>query len=345
MEQVRQSEGNREGGLPISGLHHVTAIARDPQVNVDFYTGVLGLRLVKRTVNFDDPGTYHFYYGDGAGTPGTLLTFFPWPLAKRGSQGAGQATATAFSVPAASLGWWRERLARHHVAFEEPVRRLDEEVISLLDRDGLELELVAHEGAEQRAPWDGGPVPPEQAIRGFHGVTLTEWNPRVSAGLLGAMGFRQVAESGRRTRFEVGPGGAGSYVDLLGVPDAPQGRISAGTVHHVAWRVADDATQAHWQRTLADAGVHVTPVQDRQYFRSIYFREPGGVLFEIATDVPGFATDETVAELGGGLRLPPWLEPARARIEEALPPIQVATAAAAAEATPAAAAPVAGGGA
>jgi glyoxalase family protein len=339
MNQVSRSAGHQIGGRPIEGLHHVTAIARDPQVNIDFYSGLLGLRLVKRTVNFDDPGTYHFYYGDEAGTPGTILTFFPWPLAKRGSQGAGQATATAFSVPAASLGWWRERLARHNVAFEEPARRFDEEVISFLDRDGLELELVAHEGAEARAPWDGGPVPPGQAIRGFHGVTLTEWNPRVSARLLGTMGFRQVGEDGRRTRFEVGPGGAGAYVDLLGVPDAPQGRISAGTVHHVAWRVADDAAQAHWQRTLAEAGAHVTPVQDRQYFRSIYFREPGGVLFEIATDIPGFATDETLAELGGSLQLPPWLESARARIEEALPPIQVA------QAVTAGAAPGAAGGA
>ena len=330
--------GGDSTGMPIGGIHHVTAIARDPQVNVDFYTGVLGLRLVKRTVNFDDPGTYHFYYGDEAGSPGTILTFFPWPLAKRGSRGAGQATATAFSVPAGSLGWWRERLARFHVDVDEPSPRFDEEVLAFTDRDGLALELVAHEGAERRAPWDGGPVPAEQAIRGFHGVTLTGWNPQVSARLLaGTLGFRQVAEGGRRNRFEVGPGGAGSYVDLLGVPDAPQGRISAGTVHHVAWRVADDAAQARWLRTLAEAGAHVTPVQDRQYFRSIYFREPGGVLFEIATDLPGFAIDEPVAELGSGLQLPPWLEPARARIEEVLPPIQVPQGAIAAVAAPGAA--------
>jgi glyoxalase family protein len=325
---MAQQNGTAIGGA-IGGIHHVTAIARDPQVNVDFYTGVLGLRLVKKTVNFDDPGTYHFYYGDETGRPGTILTFFPWPLAKFGSRGAGQTTATAFSVPEGSLGRWQERLEKHHVTVAEPVRRFDgEEVLAFVDRDGLALELVAHAEAPSeigaRTPWEGSPVPPEMAVRGFHGVTLTEWNPPVTAGLLaGTLGFRQVAEAGRRTRYEVGPGGAGSYVDLLGSPDAPQGRVSAGTVHHVAFRAADDAAQRHWLETLSAAGAHVTPVQERQYFRSIYFREPGGVLFEIATDTPGFTLDEPVAELGTGLQLPPWLESSRARIEEVLPQVSV----------------------
>jgi glyoxalase family protein len=307
----------------IEGIHHVTAIARDPQANVDFYTGVLGLRLVKKTINYDDPGTYHFYYGDGEGRPGTIITFFPWPMARRGSHGAGQATVTSFAVPEGSLGWWRERLNRFDVPFEEPRQRFDEEVLTLLDRDGLELELVARAG-DGRAPWDGGPVPAEHGIRGFEGVTLTEWNPEVTASLLqGVMGFRPVAEAGGRFRFEVGAGGPGTRVDVVASPDAPRGHVSAGTVHHVAWRTPDDEQQRAWHEELQDLGLHVSPIMDRQYFHSIYFREPGGVLFEIATDPPGFTADEPVASLGSSLRLPTWLEPERQRIEGILPPVEV----------------------
>jgi len=308
----------------IEGIHHVTAIARDPQANVDFYSGVLGLRLVKKTINYDDPSTYHLYYGDGEGRPGTIITFFPWPMARRGSQGAGQATVTSFSVPAGSLGWWRERLTRLRVPFEEPKERFDEEVLTLLDRDGLELELVARAG-DPRQPWDGGPVPAEKAIRGFEGVTLTEWNPEVTAELLtGVMGFRAAGEAvGGRFRFEVGAGGPGTRVDVLARPDAPRGNVSAGSVHHVAWRTPDDAQQRAWRDELQELGHHVSPVMDRQYFHSIYFREPGGVLFEIATDPPGFTADESVESLGSSLRLPVWLEPERKKIEEILPPVEV----------------------
>ena len=307
----------------IEGIHHVTAIARDPQANVDFYTGVLGLRLVKKTINYDDPGTYHFYYGDGEGRPGTIITFFPWPMARRGSHGAGQATVTSFAVPEGSLGWWRERLNRLHVPFEEPRPRFDEEVLTLLDPDGLELELVARAG-DPRTPWDGGPVPADQAIRGFEGVTLTEWNPEVTASLLqGVLGFRPIAEAGGRFRFEVGAGGPGTRVDVLASPDAPRGHVSAGTVHHVAWRTPNDDQQRAWHEELQDLGLHVSPIMDRQYFHSIYFREPGGVLFEIATDPPGFTADEPVESLGSSLRLPEWLEPERKRIEEILPPVEV----------------------
>ena len=309
----------------IEGIHHVTALARDPQVNVDFYTGVLGLRLVKKTVNFDDPGTYHFYYGDEQGRPGTIMTFFPWPMAKRGTHGAGQATATAFSVPDGSLGWWAERLGKLGVAAEEPRPRqgFDEEVITLLDPDGLKLELVARTG-DDRAPWTGGPVPAEHAIRGFEGVTLTEWNPEVTAAVVrDVMGFQPAGEGKDRFRFEAGAGGPGTRVDILARPDAPRGHVSAGTVHHVAFRVADDPAQAAWHEELAEEGFHVSPILDRQYFHSIYFRERGGVLFELATDRPGFATDETVEALGSGLRLPPWLEPDRPRIEEILPKVAV----------------------
>ncbi len=293
---------------PIAGIHHVTALASDPQANVDFYTGVLGLRLVKRTVNFDDPGTYHLYYGDETGRPGTIMTFFPWPMARRGVQGAGQATVTSFTVPQGSLGYWTERLGKLGVAFEDPKPRFDEEVLTLLDPDGLKLELVAS--------GDGG----GHEVSGFDGVTLTEWNPEVTAEVLvGTLGFQPAGQQGDRFRFEAGA----SRVDVVAAPASVRGHVSAGTVHHVAWRAADDTDQLAWRETVAESGLYVTPVLDRQYFRSIYFREPGGVLFEIATDPPGFTRDETVEGLGSALKLPPWLEPERKRIEQALPPIEV----------------------
>jgi glyoxalase family protein len=308
---------------PIKGIHHITAMASDPQANVDFYTGVLGLRLVKKTINFDDPGTYHFYYGNETGTPGTILTFFPWPMARRGTRGAGQATVTSFSVPQGSLGYWTERLDRFGALFEPPRTRFDEEVVTLFDPDGLQLELVAQAG-DGRLPWEVGPVPAEHAIRGFEGTTLTEWNPEVTSEVLtGILGFRSAGQEGSRFRFEVGAGGPGARVDVLAAPSAERGRISAGTVHHVAWRVADEAVQERWRQTIAGSGLSVTPILDRQYFRSIYFREPGGVLFEIATDPPGFTYDEPVEALGSGLKLPPWLEPDRKRIEAVLPPVEV----------------------
>jgi glyoxalase family protein len=309
---------------PIAGLHHVTAMASNPQRNVDFYTGVLGLRLVKKTVNFDDPGIYHLYYGDEVGHPGTILTFFPWPLARRGVQGAGQATVTSFAVPAGSLGYWTQRLARLGAAFDSPRRRFDDEVLTVLDPDGLRLELVAR-SADPRVPWSGGPVPAEHAVRGFDGVTLTEWNLDVTAEVLaGTLGLQRTAEEGERVRFaalSAGGEGGGTRVDVLAAPAAVRGHVSAGTVHHVAFRAADEADQLAWREAVADSGLYVTPVLDRQYFRSIYFREPGGVLFEIATDPPGFTRDETVADLGTALKLPDWLEPSRERIEAELPPI------------------------
>jgi glyoxalase family protein len=308
----------------ILGIHHVTAIATDPQTNVDFYGEVLGLRLVKRTVNFDDPGSYHLYYGDERGRPGTILTFFPWPGARRGTRGAGQATVAAFSVPEGSLGWWRDHLSGQGIVVDDPAERFDEEAMTLLDPDGLKLELVAHAGADGLPPWEGGPIPPRFAVRGFHSVTLTEQGYEATAALLtGVLGFRPAGELRNRFRFEVGrPGGPGTRVDVLCSPEAGAGRISAGTLHHVAWRAAGDAQQLAWREKLVERGLDVTPVLDRNYFHSIYFREPGGVLFEIATDPPGFTADEPLERLGSALKLPSWLEPARSRIEAALPPLR-----------------------
>jgi glyoxalase family protein len=310
---------------PILGLHHVSAIAGEPQRVLDFYTEVLGLRLVKRTVNFDDPGTYHLYFGDEQGRPGSLLTFFPWPRARRGRAGVGQASAVAFAVPAAALGWWEKRLQAAAVPVERLARRFGAEVLRAADPDGLRLELVgdAELAVAPHPPWRGAAVPPSRAIRGFDSVTLCEQGFESTAALLRHMGFRQAGEEGNRFRFVLGAGGAGARCDVQCSAEAPYGASGAGTVHHVAWRVDDDPAQRDWRAHLAALRLNVTPVIDRQYFRSVYFREPGGVLFELATDPPGFTVDEPLAELGGALRLPPWLEPERRRIEAVLPPLHL----------------------
>lgn len=310
-------------GRGIVGIHHVTAIAGDPQANVGFYVKVLGLRLVKRTVNFDDPGTYHLYYGDELGRPGTILTFFPWPNAPRGRRGAGQLTVTSFSVPAGSIEYWVDRLASHAVEIEEKGERFGAETLAFKDPDDLLVELVAGD-RDERKPWEGGGVPAEHTIRGFHSVTLTESGYEATADLLTeGMGFRAVADERDRFRFAAGDGAPGAIVDVVCAPDAPPGLVAAGTVHHVAWRVAGDDEQREWRRRLVGRGLNVTPLLDRQYFRSIYYREPGGVLFEIATDPPGFTIDEPPERLGSELKLPPWLEPHRNRIEGVLPHLRV----------------------
>jgi glyoxalase family protein len=308
----------------ISGIHHVTALARDPAANVEFYTRVLGLRMVKKTVNFDDPGTYHLYYGDELGRPGTIMTFFPWPGAAQGRRGAGQATVTAFRVPEGSLGYWAERLDSFAVEHGDSSTRFGREVLSLRDHDGLQLELVAGETRTGFVPWSGSPVPEAHAIRGFHGVTLTETDADATGRFLfETMGFELVSEAGPRLLFQAGPGAEGATLEVVRSPGERRGIISAGTVHHVAWRVPADEAQREWQQRLAARNTDVTQVIDRNYFRSIYFQEPGGVLFEIATDPPGFTVDESPETLGHDLRLPPWYEPHRARIEEALPPLNV----------------------
>jgi glyoxalase family protein len=308
---------------PILGIHHVTAISSDPQRTLDFYTELLGLRLVKRTVNFDDPGTYHLYFGDETGTPGTILTFFPWPMAQRGSPGVGMVTTTSFGVPGASLGYWEERLLKAGVPVEREGLRFDEEVLTFVDPDGLKLEIVGHANPRAPHPWHNAAVPSEHSIRGFYSVTLSERGYEKTAQLLSVMGFRKIAESGNRFRFDVAQGGASARVDVLCVSEGRHGHMGAGCVHHVAFRVSDDAAQLDWRKLLLEKDLDVTPVRDRQYFQSIYFLEPGGVLFEIATDPPGFAIDEPVESLGELLKLPPWLEPKRSRIEGILPSIQI----------------------
>jgi catechol 2,3-dioxygenase-like lactoylglutathione lyase family enzyme len=308
----------------IEGLHHVTAIAGEPQTNIQFYTGVLGLRLVKLTVNFDDPTTYHLYYGDGQGHPGTIMTFFPWPGAFKGRIGTGQLTVTSFAVPEKSLPYWRERLRKRGVEFEEATSDFGEEMLFLRDPDGLQLELVSTSNAESDRVWEQSPVPTEHAVRGFHHVTLSENGYERSASLLTqTLRFKQTAKEGNRFRYAVANNGPGAIVDLVCAPEGRPGRVAVGTVHHVAWRTATDEEQVQWRDTLTNLEYDVTPIIDRQYFHSIYFREPGGVLFEIATDPPGFATDETVERLGTSLKLPPWLEKARPELERLLPRIEL----------------------
>lgn len=307
----------------IPGIHHVTAITADGQKNIDFYCGVLGLRLVKVTVNFDDPQSYHLYYGDELGRPGTIMTFFVWSGANRGRQGASQVTATSFSIPEASLGFWKERLTAGRSVVSEPETRFGDQVMEFTDPDGMRLDLVARAARDPRTSWQVGPVAPENAIRGFFGVTLSEDGYEHTAELLTrTLGFRSSGEDGNRFRF-VGEAAGGEVVDVLCVPDGARGSLGAGVVHHVAFRAADDETQRRWRQTLAKEKQNVTPVIDRTYFHSIYFREPGGVLFEIATDKPGFTVDEPAESLGTSLRLPPQFEHARSVIESSLPRLRL----------------------
>lgn len=310
----------------ISGIHHVTAIASDPQANLDFYAGVLGLRLVKQTVNFDDPGTYHLYFGDEVGRPGTVMTFFPWPGAKRGRHGVGQTAATAFAVPVGSLYGWAQRLHERGVRFSEPITRFRQGLMAIEDRDGTRIELVETPGSESWGWWPGGGVDQAMAIRGFHSVSLSvEGHELTSALLTGTFGMRLEGQDGNRFRYAFT--GAGDVppqvIDVLCMPDASPGKLGAGIVHHVALRAANDTEHVAWQRALGVAGHNVTPVLDRNYFQSIYFREPGGVLLELATDSPGFAVDEAADSLGTRLMLPPQYEPKRAVIEAHVPRIVV----------------------
>jgi len=306
--------------MNLHGLHHITAISGDIRKNVDFYTHVLGQRFVKKSVNQDDPGTYHLYYGDYNGSPGTILTFFPWAGVPRGRPGHGQAYATAYSIPAGSLPFWQKRFTDLDIQTGEVETRFGEQVLTFFDPDGLRLELVATAEADLRPPAPSQDVPAVHAIRGFHSSTLGLTSAKATAAVLvDTMGYRQLATAGARTRYTVATGGPGTYVDLLTDPKLPRGLDGAGTIHHVAFRTPDDANQEEALASLHQHGLASSPIIDRAYFKSLYYREPGGVLFEIATDTPGFAIDEPVETLGQKLSLPPRLEAHRTEIEAALP--------------------------
>jgi len=315
----------------IRGLHHVTAICSDAQGNPNFYTGILGLRLVKVTVNFDDPASYHYYYGDALGRPGSILTFFVWPGAGRGRHGSGSVVRTAFGVPPGALGWWKIQLDGHGVAWTEGASGAGAAGLRFEDPDGLVLELVEAATPGEVEPWNGAPVPAEVGIRGIHSVTLgVRTPPKTAAVLTGAMGYRELEalESERAGGVTVATGilgeRPGQIVQIETAAGLPPAGVGAGVVHHVAFRAETDAAQVRYREDLLGRGFHVSPVMDRVYFHSIYFREPSGVLFELATDPPGFSLDEPEARLGTSLRLPPWLEKDRAQIEGSLPRINVA---------------------
>jgi glyoxalase family protein len=307
----------------MSGIHHVTAISGNAARNIDFYTRTLGLRLVKKTVNFDDPGTYHLYYGDEDGHPGTILTFFPWEHAAAGRNGVGLTEETAFRVPQSAIGYWTHRLIEKGVAHEALAHRFGEPVLAFTDPHGLRLALVGVAGAEDEPGWTAGEIPAEHAIRGFHGVTLMlESAGKTGAVLTEVLGFKETGREGSLIRYEAAGAGPGHVVVLRGAGGFLAGRMGRGSVHHVAFRAKDDAEQAAMAETLQSAlGITTTEQKDRQYFRSVYFREPGGIIFEIATDAPGFAIDEAKATLGSALKLPPFLESHRQAIEAALPPL------------------------
>jgi glyoxalase family protein len=309
----------------LPGIHHVTCITGDVQKCVDFYVSALGLRFIKKSINQDKPDTYHIYFGDQVGSPGTAMTFFGWPSWPARRAGSGQVTTVAFSVPQGSLDFWNGRLLKLGVKASR-ASRFGTDTIVLTDPDGIELELVAKSSNQPWVPWPDSPVDAEHAIRGFHSVTMTVAKASATFDLLvKTMGFRKTGQEGRRTRFETGQGGPHAILDVVESPEGPEGEESIGTVHHVAWRAADAAHQAEWREVLVAVGRNVTPVIDRYYFKSIYSREPGGVLFEIATDGPGFTMDETVESLGSSLSLPPWFQVRRDRLDQTLPPIVVPT--------------------
>ncbi|SDX88878.1 glyoxalase family protein [Albimonas donghaensis] len=306
---------------PARPLHHVTAIAGEARRNLAFHTGTLGLRMVKKTVNFDDPGAYHFYFGDEAGAPGSILTFFPWEHAAAGRLGVGETQETVFRIPEASLGFWTQRLLEKGVTHGTPETRFGETVLPFRDPDGLRLALVATPGAGDEPAWTGGGIPAEHAIRGMQGVSLLlEETAPTAAILTGVFGFVRGATEGTTTRFTAPGGGLGNVIDLREAGGFLPARPGRGSVHHIAFRATDDADQARMAALLAaNHGLQPTEQRDRNYFRSVYFREPGGVLFEIATDAPGFAVDEPAESLGQALKLPEAYEAHRARIEAALP--------------------------
>lgn len=305
----------------ITGLHHITALSSNAQMNVNFYAGILGLRLVKKTINFDDSEVYHLYFGNKQGSPGTIITFFPYSGIPQGRKGKGQLTVTSFSIAENAIEYWMKRLDKFNVPYEEPQKRFDEQFIYFEDHDGLGLELVAN-SSDERPGFSYGNIPLEFSIKGFYGITLSEECYEKTAGLLvGQMDHRLIAEKGNRFRYSAADH-PGEFIDVLCNPDTLKGIAGYGTIHHVAFATANEKNQLEAREKLLKFGLNVTPVLDREYFHSIYFREPGGVLFEIATIPPGFTVDEPLEQLGQSLKLPHWQEKNRAHIENSLTPIQ-----------------------
>lgn len=303
----------------ILGIHHITAIAGDAKKNYDFYTRVLGLRLVKKTVNFDDPYTYHFYYGDKVGTPGSILTFFPWGNVQQGKRGPKQVTEIGYSVPENSLDFWLKRFEANNVIYNKVSEKFGEQYLTFLDPDGLKFELIVPKNEDKRLPWETKDVNAEHATRGFHNITITTSNLQATADVLtNLFGYRLLEQHVNRYRFVTDTVENASLVDLAEVKGEAAGQVAGGSVHHVAFRVKDDTVLMQMREKIMNAGLHITEKIDRNYFYSLYFREPGGVLFEIATDNPGFATDETVQELGSGLKLPAQYEAYREDIASRL---------------------------
>lgn len=305
------------------GIHHVTAIAGNARRNVEFYTRTLGLRLVKKTVNFDDPGTYHLYYGDETGSPGTILTFFPWDHVAPGRLGIGETQETVFRVPEGAIGYWTHRFVEKGVAHQAPVKRFGETVLSFKDPHGMRLALVALPGINGEPAWSNGDIPAEYAIRGFHSVNLLLADAAPTGAILtDVLGFTELGREETLVRYKVEGTEIGGIVDIHAAGGFLPARMGGGSVHHIAFRAADDAAEASMVKKLIENhGIRTTEQKDRNYFRSVYFREPGHVLFEIATDVPGFAADEPVASLGEALKLPSFLEGRRAQIEAVLPEV------------------------
>jgi glyoxalase family protein len=310
----------------MSGLHHVTAIAGKASQNLNFYSRTLGLRLIKKTVNFDDPRTYHLYYGDELGHPGTILTFFPWEHAAPGRGGTGLTHQTAFKIPLSALGYWTQRLIENGVRHDSLERRFGESVLAFTDPDGTRLALIGVPGVETIPGWSNGIVPAEHAIRALHGVTLLLENAAPTAAVLtDVLGLIEVGREDAIIRYRTQTADNGGVIDIHEAKGFPAGHLGRGSVHHIAFRAADDAAQAAIARKLSvQHHLHPTEQIDRKYFRSVYFREPGGILFEIATDAPGFTVDETPEKLGQALQLPMEYESARADIEKALPPLGAA---------------------
>ena len=304
----------------VTGIHHVTCISGDAQENLDFYSGTLGMRMVKRSVNQDSPDTYHLFYADGEGHPGADLTFFPWPKMPRGTPGIGLCMEVALAVPAGTLGFWQERLAQSRARVRPLETRFGERLLPFTDPHGLEVALVETSDPREFAPWEDSPVGAAEQIRGLHAVRLWERDVESTGDfLMQTLGFRAAGEEKGWHRYAIGSGASGAHLDVKALPDERRGQWGVGSVHHVAWRVPDDETELEVRERVAKAGRRPTEVIDRFWFKSVYFLEPGGVLFELATDGPGFTADEDMATLGEKLVLPPWLEPARAEIEAGLP--------------------------